>query len=301
LAISKLGLGTWSYGGRAYGPLEDSIATAIISRAYELGIRFFDTAHIYGAGRSEELLGETLHGKSDAVICTKVGYDTSSGKGIKRYDTEFLDQSLDLSLKRLQREKIDLLLLHNPPADVLQKAGIFEWLRKKVRSEKILRWGLSVYDSVEEATIALAAGGSAIEARYSLIRRDIFDQLPCEPSVAHIARSPFDSGLLTGKQFSAGIFPKTDLRSGMDANIFDTYSEISNALMVLIKDGHADSLAELAVRFSAFAPNVTRVIPGAKSVEQLELNVAAVLKGPLSTDALQAIDEIRAKYISRVV
>lgn len=299
--ISKIGLGTWAFGGRAYGPMDDRDATAIVERAYELGLRFFDTAHIYANGRSEEILGETLKNRTDAQICTKIGYDTSSGKAIKRYDPDFLDVSLGLSLTRLRREKIDLLLLHNPPSEVLAAGEVFEWLSRKKDEGKILAWGLSVYDSAKDAEMGLDAGATAIEARYSPIRRDVLDELSNGRwKFDFIARSPFDSGLLTGKYSSESKFANTDLRSAMKPETLNVYQEIAQTLSALVSDGTVKTLAELAIRFSAFAPKVARVIPGAKSVSQLEANVNAVLMGPLPQHALQLIDSVRNQFLTSV-
>ena len=116
--LNKIGLGTWSFGGRAYGPMDDKVSLAVAKRAYELGVRQFDTAGIYAHGRSEELVGESISSHPDAKIFTKVGYDLSSGKPVKRYDSSFLEASLSESLKRLHRPTVDLLLLHNPPCNL---------------------------------------------------------------------------------------------------------------------------------------------------------------------------------------
>ena len=124
--LNKIGLGTWAFGGRAYGPMEDKVALAVARRAYALGVRQFDTAGIYANGRSEELLGEAVGAHTDAKIFTKIGYDLSSGKPVKRYDIAFLERSLEESLGRLGRSAIDLLLLHNPPTEILEKPAVFQ-------------------------------------------------------------------------------------------------------------------------------------------------------------------------------
>jgi aryl-alcohol dehydrogenase-like predicted oxidoreductase len=294
--IGKIGLGTWAFGGCAYGPLKDETARSVVNRALELGINFFDTAHIYGGGKSEEILGECL--PPNVQVCTKLGYDTSSGKGVKNYTPEFLDQSLETSLKRLRRSQVDLLLLHNPPREVLEAPKIYDWLEAKVDEGKIARWGCSIYDSVEEAKLALNAGASAIEARYSLLRRDIIDDLAKENwTFEFIARSPLDGGLLSGKYDGADIFPSTDQRSAMKESYIKSNKAFLNELQCLIDDGIARTFAELAIRFVAFHPPITRVIPGAKSVAQVEQNIQAVLKGPLPSNAIERINDLREVYL----
>jgi hypothetical protein len=167
---NKIGLGCWAFGGRAYGPLDDKVAAEIAQEAYNRGVRFFDTAHLYAGGRSEEILGETIGHLPDACICTKLGYEVVDGKAVKNYNTEFLDQSLALSLQRLRRSY------------------------------------------VEDAEISLNAGAQVIEARYSLLRRDILD-----------------------KYTGAETFPKTDQRSSWSRERFAAYRELAEGLKPLIE------------------------------------------------------------------
>lgn len=294
--MEKIGLGTWAFGGRAYGPMEDDVARAVVHRALELGITFFDTAHIYGRGRSEEILGECL--PPTAKVCTKLGYDITSGKGVKNYNPEFLDATLEISLKRLRRSQIDLLLLHNPLTETLEKPQIYHWLASKVQEGTVARWGCSVYNSVADARLALEAGASAIEARYSLLRRDIIDELAREKwTFDFIARSPLDSGLISGKYHGNESFPSTDQRAAMTENYFKANRAYLSDLQRLIDDGTAGSFAELAIRFVAFHPQIARVIPGAKSVAQVEQNVQAVLRGPLPKKAIELINELREIHL----
>ena len=299
MSLMKIGLGTWAFGGRAYGPMDDSVALAVTQRAYDLGIRFFDTANVYAAGRSEEILGEALADRPDAQICTKIGYDISSGKAIKKYDIEFLENALAISMKRLRRSQVDMLLLHNPPTEVLEREEIFNWLNLAVARGQIVHWGVSVYDSVSDAKLALAGGAQAIEARYSLFRRDVIEDLKTSNwEFDFIARSPFDSGLLTGKYSGNETFPATDHRSAMKKEVIQNYVKATAEFKALIANGTVHSLAELAIRFSAFGKNVNVVIPGAKSIEQLEANINAATKGPLPAPALELIEQVREKYFS---
>lgn len=300
--LKKVGLGTWAFGGRAYGPMEDNVSRDVIANAFALGVRFFDTAHIYAAGRSEELLGEGLKGQTKAMVCTKLGYDISSGKPVKNYNVDFLEKSLNESLQRLQRQTIDLLLLHNPPTEVLERPEVYSWLNEKVEGGSISKWGVSVYDSIHDATLALDAGAQAIEARYSLLRRDVIDELPENKwNFEFIARSPLDGGILSGKYKGDESFPKTDQRSAFKQDYFESNNAFLNGLRPLITNGTVTTLAELALRFVAFHSRVSKVIPGAKSLVQLEENVASVLKGPLPESAIKLINQTRQRHISNVL
>jgi aryl-alcohol dehydrogenase-like predicted oxidoreductase len=242
-------------------------------------------------------LGTSLASLQDAKFCTKIGYDISSGKPVKNYDLKFLEASLLSSMQRLNRNYIDLLLLHNPPTEVLEQPQIYKWLNSKIKDGTTLQWGVSVYDSVQDAKLALNEGAQAIEARYSLLRRDIIDELPKNQwSFQFIARSPLDGGLLSGKYTGNETFPSTDQRSAQKFEYIKTNHSFLKELQPLLDQGIASSFPELAIRFAAFAPNVSVVIPGAKSVIQVEENVSAVKRGPLPPSAIQLIDNLREKY-----
>ena len=118
LVVSELSLGTWGLSGDGYGPVDAAVAEKTIGRALDMGFTLFDTADAYGAGTMEARLGRMLHGKA-AVVVTKVGTNRTTDPPRKRFDPEALARSVRASLKRLGRERIDVLLLHNPSPDVL--------------------------------------------------------------------------------------------------------------------------------------------------------------------------------------
>jgi aryl-alcohol dehydrogenase-like predicted oxidoreductase len=119
LQVSEIGFGGWSIGGRDYGPTYDRESTAAIRRALELGVTFFDTADMYGDGRSERLFGEVLSGLGGkVVVATKGGYDVARGM-VKDFSRSHLESAVHASLKRLRVDAIDLYQLHNPSVDLL--------------------------------------------------------------------------------------------------------------------------------------------------------------------------------------
>ena len=153
----------------------------------------------YLVSQSSVLLGEALESRRpQVVLCTKGGNGVQFGRVVKRFDDKFLDESLSRSLKRFRTDYIDIYLLHNPPVQVLRDGYAFAWLERQREKGLIRHWGLSVYDNVEDARLALAAGARVIEARYNLLRSDLLPGLESEleravgDGVAGIARPPWD-------------------------------------------------------------------------------------------------------------
>ena len=199
--VSEIGLGCWQIGGGDWGNLDEPLAFEILQTALESGINFFDTADVYGGGRSESLIGRFLKGRSAQIfVATKLGRtgdlypDHYSERGVRA--------ATEASLKRLGLESIDLMQLHCVPADVLRRGEIFEWLRTLQREGKIGSFGASV-ESMEEALLCLEAEGlTSLQIIFNLFRQkpvtSLFAQAG-EKNVAIIVRLPLASGLLAGK------------------------------------------------------------------------------------------------------
>jgi aryl-alcohol dehydrogenase-like predicted oxidoreductase len=114
LQVSELALGTWGLAGDGYGPVAESDQDEVIDRALDYGINLFETADVYGNGAMEKKLGQRLADVQDAVIVTKIGTDLDSKPKRKRFDLEFLKSAFEKSRERLRRDKLDVVLLHNP-------------------------------------------------------------------------------------------------------------------------------------------------------------------------------------------
>lgn len=305
LTVLPIGLGTWAFGGHAYGPLSTREARLVIDRAIGLGFNFFDTSSNYGDGRSEEILGDALKPhRRRVIICTKGGNGLEAGRPVKRFDDEFLNRSLSRSLKRLQTDRVDLFLLNNPPVQVLRQARVFEWLDRQRDLGRILHWGVSVYDNAEDARLALAAGAQVLQARYSLLRMDIMPRLEedlARAGCGFIARSPLDSGLLTGKYGIESSFdPMTDHRSRWSRRFLKAADAALDELSWLVTEGFTETIHEAAIRCSVHGSGVGVAIPGAKTPEQIQINFDAAAKGPLPLEALHRVRLIREKYIEEM-
>lgn len=305
IQVLPLGLGTWAFGGHAYGPVSSREARLVLDEAISLGIDFFDTASNYGDGRSEEILGDALRPhRSRVVLCTKGGNGVAAGRPVKRFDDEFLDRSLTRSLKRLRTDHVDLYLLNNPPVQVLREGRVFEWLERQRAQGRILRWGISVYDNSEDARLALGAGAQVIEARYSLLRMDIlprFEDDLLRAGCGFIARSPLDGGLLTGKYGIESVFnPMTDHRSRWSRRFLKAADAALDELSWLVTEGFTETIHEAAIRCAVYGSGVGVAVPGAKTPEQLRINFDAATRGPLPLEALQRVRLIREKYLDEM-
>ena len=205
LKLTELTLGTWGLSGDGYGPVEESEQARVIERALDMGIHTIETADAYGAGRMERLIGEVLARRADVadgvVIVTKGGTDRTTSPPRKRFDGEYIRASVERSLRRLGRDRIDVYLLHSPRADVFASSETVDALLDLKRQGKIGHWGVSAGD-VAVGRTALRRGAEAIEVAYNLLHGTHLHRLAGEIMVSRargvLARSTLAYGLLSG-------------------------------------------------------------------------------------------------------
>ena len=251
--VSEVGLGCWQFGGD-FGPMNDRTAHDIMAAAVESGTDFFDTADVYGNGRSETLIGEFRRrtGKPPFIA-------TKFGRGWDVYPDHYteaaLRRSTEASLKRLAVEALDLLQLHCIPAEVMQAGAIFEWLRRLKAEGKIKQFGASV-ESVDQALMCLKVDGCAsLQIIFNLFRQKPIEALfprAREQGVGIIVRLPLASGLLAGKFTTSTRFVDTDHRNynrdGQMFNVGETFAglpfekgvELADGLKAFVPAGHDD-------------------------------------------------------------
>lgn len=303
-ASSEIGLGCWQLGGADWGEVSDEQAQAILTTAVENGVNFFDTADVYGAGRSEELIGkfrkETGH---EVFVATKLGrlnlYPDNYTEATVRAATED-------SLRRLQVDALDLTQLHCIPTEVLRQGEVFEWLRRLQREGKIKSFGASV-ESMEEADLCLQQEGmSSLQIIFNIFRQKpiatLFEAAQ-QKSVAIIVRLPLASGLLTGKLTMQSSFALGDHRhynrDGQFFNVGETFAglpfakgiELTEQLRAFVPEGL--TMAQWAMRWILDFEAVTVVIPGATKVEQVAANAGASALPPLGD---VAHEQLRSFY-----
>ena len=161
IPVSEIGLGCWQLGGADWGFVDDERAFSILRQAIDSGITFFDTADVYGSGRSEELIGQFLRENgllNKVFVATKLG--RMGDLYPDKYTEEGVRQATENSLRRLGVESLDLTQLHCVPTEILSHGEIFEWLRKLRSEGKIHRFGASV-ESDEEGLLCLQQEGLA--------------------------------------------------------------------------------------------------------------------------------------------
>ena len=230
LSVSEISFGTWGIGGD-WGNSDRADALLGLSRAMDQGVNFFDTADVYGSGRSEELLREATKGKEDQIHIATKFCRAGDIQDPKTYSEESVRAFCEASLKRLGRERIDLYQIHCPPLHILQNTNVFTVLDKLQQEGKIRHYGVSV-ETVEEGLFCLSVPGvKALQVIFNLFRQKPLDELfPAakKQGVGILARVPLASGLLTGKFSNQTSFADDDHRNfnanGEAFNVGETFA-----------------------------------------------------------------------------
>jgi aryl-alcohol dehydrogenase-like predicted oxidoreductase len=279
--VSEIGLGSWQLANPAWGVSDSSEALQIVQKSLEAGCNFFDTAPGYGGGRSEELLGLGLRSvRSHAIICTKFGHTADNATDFR---TQSIRPALQASMKRLQTDYLDIVLMHNPSRDLMDGriAPQYEEL-EKLKAEGLIRaYGVSL-DSRRELELVLGTTRSeAAEVLFNALNQEALPAFP--DAQAHgmglIVKVPLDSGWLSGKYRAGHQFD----------GVRDRWSQ------GVIPDGR--SMAHAALQFVLAQPQVSTVIPGAKSVAQALENFAAADTG-LGVETVQAMRDLWTNEIA---
>jgi aryl-alcohol dehydrogenase-like predicted oxidoreductase len=311
LEVSEIGLGCWQLGGSDWGDVSEDRALDTLRAAADAGVNFFDTADVYGTGRSETLIGKFLKGyrKHRVFVATKLGRFPEPGWP-RNFTLDAFRQHTEASLKRLGVEALDLTQLHCIPMAQLREGAVFDWLRTLQREGKIKHWGVSV-ESMEEAQVCLQQEGlTSLQIIFNLFRQKpitaLFDRA-WHKGVGLIVRLPLASGLLSGKMTKETRFPQNDHRNynrdGQAFNVGETFAglpfekgvELADEIKPMVPPGL--SMAQMAQRWVLDHEAVGTLIPGATSPEQARAN-AAVSDLPPLPDELH--ERLRAFYLDRV-
>ena len=300
--VGEVGLGCWQFGGD-FGPMTKQTATEIMMAAVENGTTLFDTADVYGNGRSEARIGHFLADTGQHLrIITKFGREVDVYPD--KYTEQTLRQRTEESLERLGVDCLDLTQLHCVPMPVLKDGAIFDWLRKLKDEGKIRHFGASV-ESVEEAMVCLEHEDLAsLQIIFNIFRqKPIAELLPQAQAqnVAIIVRLPLASGLLAGKFTKDTTFVKTDHRNynrdGQYFNVGETFAglpfekgvELADAIKAWVPEGM--TMAQMAMRWILDHEAVSVVIPGASSPKQVIDNAQVSDLPPLPAELHRKLAE----------
>jgi aryl-alcohol dehydrogenase-like predicted oxidoreductase len=280
--VSELTLGTWGLCGDAYGPVSEDEQERIILRARILGITGFETADVYAEGAMESRLGKLLGSDLEAVLITKVGTDCTSQPPRKRFDPHWLRERIDASATRLKRSAIDLVLLHNPSVQTLQRGEATGLMRDLCAGGLLRSWGVSA-GSAEVAEAALNEQSPVLQLAFNCLWAADFNRVAervREAKTCVLARSVLAHGLLCGLWPSDKLFPQTDHRAQRwTSDELKRRLRQLDALRPLLRDG-VSSLRCASLRWVLCHPEIATAVIGPRSSQQLDQLVRDVGSGP---------------------
>ncbi|MCP2263149.1 aldo/keto reductase [Promicromonospora thailandica] len=315
--VSAVGLGTWQLGAD-WGDVSEDDARAVLEASLEAGVTFFDTADVYGDGRSEQVIGSFLKDHPDAglTVATKMGRRVDQVP--ENYVLDNFRQWTDRSRRNLGVERLDLVQLHCPPSAVYSSDAVYDALDQLVADGAIAAYGVSV-EKTSEALEAIARPHVAtVQIILNAFRLKPLDEvLPAASAagVGIIARVPLASGLLAGRYTKDTVFAENDHRNfnreGAAFDVGETFSgvpfevglEAAGRFTELARDVVGDTLtpAQAAIAWAWQRPGVSSVIPGARNVDQARANAAAgdaATLGPLFMSGVREIyDELIKEHV----
>ncbi|KIL46556.1 aldo/keto reductase [Jeotgalibacillus alimentarius] len=309
LSLSELSFGTWAIGG-AWGQSDDQEALKSLHYAIDRGVNFFDTADVYGDGHSEELLAKATKGQESSIHVASKFCRAGDIHDPKTYEMAQVEAYLDASLKRLERERMDLYQIHCPPKKILEDGSVFGVLDELQQKGKIRHYGVSV-ETVEEGLICLQNPNvKSLQVIFNIFRQKPLEELFVEAKkkgVGIITRLPLASGLLTNKFSLDHEFEEDDHRrfneNGEQFNVGETFAglgfkkgvELTKELE-WIAEGRVN-MARAALRYILDQGEVTCAIPGFKNQSQIEENLQALNTPSFSKSELNRLHDFYVKEV----
>ncbi|WP_249313303.1 aldo/keto reductase [Lederbergia citrea] len=313
IKVSEVSFGTWAIGG-AWGNVSDEESLKGLQYAIENGVNFFDTADVYGDGHSEELLAKATKGKEDDIHIATKFCRMGDIHNKDTYSYETVSAYCEASLKRLNRESIDLYQIHCPATEILKDGEVFAVLDRLQREGKIRHYGVSV-ETVEEGLICLEHSNvKSLQVIFNMFRQKPLEELlpkAQENGVGILVRLPLASGLLTGKFTKDYTFEKDDHRhfneNGEAFNVGETFAGLGFAKGVELADqlswiaNDRESMAKAALRWILDQKEVTCVIPGFKTEKQVRENLASASVKSFSLEETQKIRDFYNEEVKQYI
>ncbi len=310
IKVSEIGFGAWTIVLDWWGKkIEDDEAKRMLKRAYDLGINFFETADMYGKGKSEKLIGEVFKEMRDEiVISTKYGYDFENVEQIghkelpQRFDSVFTENALKNSLKRLQTDYIDVYGLHNPKLNHIRDDKIFQTLDQKIKEEKIKTYQVALGPAIGWVQEGLEAMNrknvSAVQTVYNILEQTPGNELienGERKNVGILVRVPDASGILTGKIKADTKIDEKDHRSVRKGEWVKSSLKKVDQLRPIAEQNDL-TITELAIKFILSKKAVSSVFPTVVSVEEIE-GFAAMSDGKyLNSPDMKEINDLYSSW-----
>jgi len=312
--LSVIGLGTWQLGAD-WGDVSEADARAVLDASVQAGVTVFDTADVYGDGRSEQIIGGYLADNPDldVFVATKMGRREDQDPA--NFTLAKFREWTDRSRANLRVDTLDLVQLHCPPTPVFSTDAVYDALDTLVAEGAIARYGVSV-ETVDEALAAIAHPGLAsVQIIVNAFRLKPLERvLPAaaEAGIAVITRVPLASGLLSGKYTAETTFAANDHRTfnrhGESFDVGETFSGVDFERGVAAAQEFSALAASVdltpsvaALAWLAQLDGVTTVIPGARNVEQARANASAGSVAPLPASFGAAVTDIYDRYFREAV
>jgi aryl-alcohol dehydrogenase-like predicted oxidoreductase len=305
--VSAVGLGTWQLGAD-WGSVAPAAAQATLDAAVDAGVTFFDTADVYGDGRSEQFCAELRRRHAGVFVATKMGRRVEQLP--ENYNRENLLEWNDRSRANLGVEQLDLVQLHCPPDEVYENDGVFEALDEMVGARRIRAYGVSVETCAQALSAIARPHVATVQIILNCFRlKPLEEVLPAarEAGVGIIARVPLASGLLSGGYDENTTFAPDDHRNynrhGESFDVGETFAGVpyevglqaARELAELVDPGV--TLAQFALRWVIDQPGVSTVIPGARNPEQVRGNAASACLPPLREDQLERVRDVYDRLV----
>ena len=308
--ISEIGTGTWQVGGKWGSNFSHTNADAILNCAIDEGVNFIDTADVYSDGESEKAVGRLVRSRKERIyVATKCGRRFSPHID-SSYQLDGLRKFVEDSLKNMGLETIDLIQLHCPPTKTYYRPEIFELFKTLKKEGKILNLGVSV-ETIDEALKAIEYENvTTIQIIFNMLRQRPSEHFFAEAkrkNIGIIARVPLASGLLSGKFSPSTTFGKDDHRTfNRNGDAFDkgeTFSGIDYQKGLKAVDEikkifpQQTNLSAIALKWILMFQEISCVIPGASSNEQIHSNNRASELSNLSSEQMANIKRIYEQII----